>query len=102
MTISNGALQPNSSGGHFVLIVGCSDDGNKFLYVDPWYYGSKLLYKGGVAGSPSQPTNPCYFLGEFETDAASGRGPVLRQTRDSESSFNSAANNFLEVVAGPL
>jgi hypothetical protein len=85
-----------------VLIVGCSDDGNKLLYVDPWFGGSKLVYKGGVAGSPSQPTAPCLFLGEFETDAASRRGPVLRQTRASESSFNSAANNSLEVVAGPL
>src|SRR5262249_16323342 len=75
-----GDLRPTSSGGHFVLIVGWDESANKFLYVDPWLDGSKLAYQGGVAGSPSRPTAPCSFMGMFETDAASSRGPVLRQT----------------------
>ena len=97
--LSHHALQPTSSGGHFVLIVGCNAAADKFLYVDPWEGGSQLLYQGGVIGSKH--TSACQFLGMFAIDHSRGC-PVLRQTKGSEGSFSSARDHYLEVIAGPL
>ena len=93
----NGIVQPNRSGGHFVVIVGCNDTGDQFLYVDPWKTGSKLKYTGGIAGSLPMPE--CLHLGLF-TLRSEARGPVLRQDKKSEFGFTGAS--ALEVVIGPL
>jgi hypothetical protein len=89
-------LQPTSSGGHFVLIVGCNAAADQFLYIDPWPGGSKLQYKGGIASDPYP--DKCKFLGLFVIENLA-RGPVLRQSKDAEGSFS--GDSFLEIIAGP-
>jgi hypothetical protein len=38
--------QPYLDGGHYALIVGCKDQLDSFLCLDPWFGGSKLVTKG--------------------------------------------------------
>jgi hypothetical protein len=99
--LTNGRLQPNLGGGHFVLIVGCSSSADLFLYVDPWPGGSRLIYTGGMRALDPD-TNPCGSLGLF-TLQAGARGPVLRQRSDTCGSFRNDGtdNGYLEVIAGP-
>jgi hypothetical protein len=97
--LAGGLLQPTSSGGHFVVIVGCNDAADLFLYVDPWRGGSKLKYKGGIQNL-NPPSEVCQYMGLFALDKTSGRGPVLRQRKDTEGTFG--GNGYLEVIAGPL
>jgi hypothetical protein len=91
----NGGLQPTRSGGHFLLIVGCNSDADKFLYIDPWPDGSTLTYKGGIEAYPDK----CVFLGMFILDKLA-RGPILRSAKDNTGSFS--GDEFLEVIAGPM
>jgi hypothetical protein len=93
------ALQPDTTGGHFCLIVGSNHAADLFLYVDPWWGGSVLKYEGGM-----QTLNPsiakCEFLGLFELQKTTNRGPVLIQRADTEGTFKGTKR--LEVIAGPL
>ena len=108
MALANGKLIVYLAGGHSVLIVGCNDTGTQFLYIDPWGDGSKMEYKGGIAGFT--PTGKCRQLGMFELvkdetrladESDKGRWTLMRQTTDSEGTFNTGSDNFLEAVAGP-
>ena len=51
MTPENGNLVAYRAGGHTVLIVGCTNNGQEFLYIDPWTGGSMMEYQGGIAGN---------------------------------------------------
>jgi len=93
--------QPYLAGGHFALIVGCNDQLDSFLYLDPWFGGSKLVYKGGIGRSGA--TNMCFYMGLFKSDTSNPRGPVLRQDDSTFGSFGSPhGDGFLEVIQGPL
>lgn len=91
-----GILQATLSGGHTVLIVGCNAAADEFLYVDPWWGGSKLQYKGGIGKDPYP--EKCEFLGIFEVVTTS-RGPVMKTKKSSEGTFT--GDTVLEVVSGP-
>jgi hypothetical protein len=96
----SGTFNVTDSGGHTVLIVGCSADEKKFLYIDPYPKGSKLKYAGGVAGHTAFPN--CDYLGLFEFQPASrGTSDVLRSTTPGDSGIFSG-DQFLEVVSGPV
>jgi hypothetical protein len=99
--IQKGAVNVTGTGGHTVLIVGCSNDRKKFLYIDVWQGGSKLKYTGGYAGRTLFP-DPCAELGLFELQRDAARGiDMLRSTTPGDDPvFN--GSQFLEVVAGPL
>jgi hypothetical protein len=95
-------------GGHTVLIYGCNDAANQFLYLDPWGGGSTLKYEGGIETS-TRPTW-CWYMGIFRSMYDAGRlltggtpgfENVLRQTLDTEGTFNSSAGNYLEIISGP-
>jgi len=90
--------QPSLGGGHYVLIVGCNDQLNSFLYLDPWVGGSKLVYKGGIGRSGE--TDKCFYMGLFKSDTTNPRGPVLRQDESTFGDFD--GSGFLEVINGPL
>jgi hypothetical protein len=89
--------QPYQGGGHYVLIIGCNDQLDTFLYLDPWVGGSRLVYKGGINTSGS---TECFYMGLFKSDASNPRGPVLRQDDSTFGSFDK--DGFLEVINGPL
>ncbi len=90
--------QPFLGGGHYVLIVGCNDQFNSFLYLDPWVGGSTLVYKGGIGRAGE--TDKCFYLGLFKSDTTNPRGPVLRQDDSTFGDFD--ALGFLEAINGPL
>jgi hypothetical protein len=101
-------LYAYDAGGHTVLIFGCSSDVHEFVYIDPWGGGSTLKYYGGIAGD-SRPES-CTYMGKFKSEydaqrlVPGGTPPkenLLRQTRDTEWGFNTAGNNFLEIISGP-
>jgi hypothetical protein len=86
MALVNGKLIAYLAGGHSVLIVGCNRTGTQFLYIDPWGDGSKMEYKGGIAGFT--PTGKCRQLGMFELvkdetrladESDKGRWTLMRQ-----------------------
>ena len=89
MVAANGALQPTSDGGHFVLIVGFN--GEKFLYLDPYPGGSITEYKGGLSFNRRR---KCGYLGVFEL--VRERGLHLRSTADTLGDLVP-----YEVIAGP-
>jgi hypothetical protein len=89
--------QPTLGGGHFVLIIGCNDQLDSFLYLDPWVGGSKLVYKGSIGRSGA---TECFYMGLFKIDATNPRGPVLRPDDSTFGSFDK--DGFLEVINGPL
>ena len=96
----SGVFNVTDSGGHTVLIVGCTADEKKFLYIDPYPKGSKLKYAGGVAGHSVFPD--CHYLGRFEFQPASrGTSDVLRSMTPGDSGLF-AGDQFLEVVSGPV
>jgi hypothetical protein len=99
--IQRGAVNVTGTGGHTVLIVGCSKDRRKFLYIDVWQDGSKLKYTGGYPGRPLFP-DTCNELGLFEVQRdATRKIDILRSTTPGDHPvFN--GTQFLEVVAGPL
>jgi len=93
------------AGGHTVVIVGCDNGGMNFMYVDPWYGGSKMTYAGGI-----EPPVECQSMGIFNAqlhgERKVGDDPVsapnlLVQKWDSYGTFNWSRGNYLEVVAGP-
>jgi hypothetical protein len=99
--IQRGAVNVTGGGGHTVLVVGCSKDRKKFLYIDVWQGGSKLKYTGGYLGRTLFPDH-CDELGIFEMQRDAKRAiDILRSTTPGDDPvFN--GNQFLEVVAGPL
>jgi hypothetical protein len=99
--IQRGAVNVTGSGGHTVLVVGCSKDLRQFLYIDVWQRGSKLKYTGGFPGRALFPEH-CDELGIFEMQRDVNRGiDIMRSTTPGDDPvFN--GNQFLEVVAGPL
>lgn len=91
-----------------MLIYGCNDSANVFLYMDPWGGESTLKYEGGM-GSINRP-DKCAYMGKFSSmyDAdrllsggIPGNENVLRQTLDSQGTFKYAAGNYLEIITGP-
>jgi hypothetical protein len=96
----SGTFNVTDTGGHTVLIVGCSADEKKFLYIDPFQEGSKLKYLGGVTGHGVFPDSN--YLGMFEYQPASrGTSDVLRSiTPGNSPTFQ--GDQFLEVVSGPV
>lgn len=107
-----GSLRETGTGGHTVLIMGCSKDATRFMYFDPYgpdaddsddSHGSKLQYLGGMSGLNTFPET-CRYLGMFEeVDDPDRGGPVLRQdptTIDPVGLW--AGDQYLEVVSGPL
>jgi hypothetical protein len=93
------------AGGHTVVIVGCDNAGMNFMYVDPWFDGSRMTYAGGM-----MPPVECKSMGVFNAQQHStrkvGDDPVsvpnlLVQRWDTYGTFSWAGGNYLEVVAGP-
>ena len=99
--IQKGAVNVTGTGGHTVLVVGCSKDRRSFLYIDVWQGGSKLKYTGGYPGRALFP-DVCSELGLFEMQHdATRKIDILRSTTPGDDPvFN--GTQFLEVVAGPL
>ena len=93
------------AGGHTVVIVGCDNEGMNFMYVDPWFGGSKMTYAGGMM-APVECKSMGIFNAQLHLERRAGDDPVdvpnlLVQKWDTYGSFNSARGNYLEVVAGP-
>jgi hypothetical protein len=107
MTPQNGKLISYLAGGHTVLIVGCDDTLTKFLYIDPWYNGSKMKYEGGIAGNEFRVESQSIGILEVTHDANRRIKPgdtsanIIQQSRKTEGTFKFINDNFLEVVAGP-
>jgi len=103
---TTGRINPSGRGGHFVLIVGCNSGGDVFLYIDPWFGGSKFNYGGGI----SPLADKCLFIGKFKylasstfTEPGGGTrtGPLLVQAAETYGTFGTL-DPYLEVVEGPL
>lgn len=102
-----GQLTAWRAGGHTVVIVGWSAAHNGFMYVDTWPAGSIMKYNGGIPGE--QNPDECWYLGmigpKYDPDrvlvAGDTRYNILRSWTETEHSFNTAAGNYLEIVAGP-
>lgn len=86
----NGALQPERSGGHSVLIVANRD--NRFLYLDPFPQGSRTRYAGGL---PVNTNRICDYMGEF--GLTEERGLHLQTIVSQESVLGE-----MDVITGPL
>lgn len=109
MYVQNRKLVAYYRGGHTTLIVGCDNAASRFLYIDTWPGGSQLKYEGGIGGSLS---DPCKYMGlyvsQFDATRAVGKDidrkapNLVRQDVNTEGSFGTAQNNFLEIVAGPI
>ncbi|MEZ5584131.1 MAG: hypothetical protein R3F37_16540 [Candidatus Competibacteraceae bacterium] len=67
-------LDPTKGGGHTVLIVGCNNSKDRFLYIDPCKGMSKLKYEGGIVPTGVE----CDFLGLFRIESSGLRGPVFK------------------------
>jgi len=92
MLAPNGALQPTSSGGHFLLLVAYNDD--RFLYLDPYPGGSKITYNGGL---PFNQKRACGYMGTMKL-VTDDRGPHL--VSDMEFATKETLGPY-EVIAGP-
>ncbi len=109
MFVQNRKLVAYYSGGHTTLIVGCDSSASKFLYIDTWPGGSHMKYEGGLSGAVA---DRCEYMGmytaKFDPTRAVGSatgsgGPnLLRQDPATEGTFNTAGDNYLEIVAGPI
>ena len=106
-----GKLVAYWKGGHTALIVGCTTDLTQFLYIDPWGGGSKMEYKGGIAGN--KVPGACEHLGLFalthdparrarSTPPANKASNLMRQSLHTEGSFSEAKGNYLEVISAPF
>jgi hypothetical protein len=108
ITPVKGALVAYSAGGHTVVIVGCNASGSEFLYIDPWGGGSKMEYKGGIAGAKFP--GECLQIGKFivaqdpdrRTRAGEVGDNIIRQHPDTAYTFNYGDGSYLEVVAAPF
>ena len=61
MTPENGNLVAYRAGGHTVLIVGCTNNGQEFLYIDPWTGGSMRNTRAGSQATRSR-ANACRLV----------------------------------------
>jgi hypothetical protein len=108
ITPTHGYLVTYATGGHTVVIVGCTTDGKQFLYIDPWGGGSQMEYQGGIAGAKFK--DPCLQIGKFIVDydpdrrvsAADTKPNMIREHVDTQGSFTYSSGNFLEIVAAPF
>ena len=107
MTPHNHMLIAWEAGGHTVVIVGCDKDGKNFMYLDPWFEGSKFAYAGGIGKvTPFDCNSMGIFTGAQDLTRKVDGDPVsapnlLLQRPDSYGSFCPANENVLEVVVGP-
>ena len=71
LTLKDNVIQ-QSGNTHFLTLFGCSNDGKKFVFFDPWPSGSKLRYTSGVGGDINS-----IFRGmlEFHEDEGKFRSP---------------------------
>jgi hypothetical protein len=107
MTTINGGIIAYHAGGHSVLIVGANKANTQFMYIDPWYGGSKMQYKGGIANNKF--SEECEYIGLFDTEydpdrrlkATDIRKNIIRESTTTEGTFTRADGNYLEVEAGP-
>jgi hypothetical protein len=95
MIAANGALQPNLTGGHFILIVGCDAKGEQFLYMDPYPNMSNSEY-AGRGDTENLFSGVCHFLGVMTLQSTASRGSFFRK-----SSTTSGDYPDLEIMAGP-
>ena len=109
MTPKSGKLVAYESGGHSVLIVGYSSKAPlRFLYIDPWGGGSKMQYKGGIAGNKFATECPQLGLLVVTHDPSrqlkpgDSRNNIIKQDASTQYSFSDGAGNFLEVVSSPF
>ena len=104
----NGNLVAYRAGGHTVLIVGCTNNGQEFLYIDPWTGGSMMEYQGGIAGNTFP--GKCVQIGKLivahdpdrrvtPTGAANN---IIRTHVDTQALFRLDNNSYLEVVSAPF
>jgi hypothetical protein len=108
MAPENGNLVAYRAGGHTLLIVGCSKNGQEFLYIDPWTGGSMMEYKGGIAGNafPGQ----CVQIGKLivahdpdrRVAPTGGANNIIRTHIDTQALFRYDNNSYLEVVSAPF
>jgi hypothetical protein len=111
MTPESGDLVAYYPGGHTVLIVGHTDDGTQFLYIDPWSGGSMMEYQGGIVGNKFLPGKCCQIgklIVTHDPDRRVNRSDIgrniIRQHPDTYGAFSLANNppNYLEVVSAPF
>jgi Papain-like cysteine protease AvrRpt2 len=93
------------AGGHTVVIVGCDKNGMNFMYVDPWFGGSKMTYEGGLM-QPIECNSMAIFNAQMHGERKVEDDPLsvpnlLVQRWDTYGTFSWARGNYLEVVAGP-
>lgn len=104
----NGKLVAYDAGGHTVLVVGCNKANTEFLYIDPWFNGSKMEYKGGF--NLNRFATTCEQIGLFVVEYEKSRAidpkdtkpNIIRQKSTTYGTFKPANSNTLEVVAGPF
>ncbi len=95
MIAANGALQPNLTGGHFILIVGCDAKGEQFLYMDPYLNMSKSEY-AGRGDTENIFSGVCHFLGVMKLQSSASRGSYYRKNTTTGGDYPN-----LEIMAGP-
>lgn len=108
MTPENGNLVAYRAGGHTLLIVGCTNDGQQFLYIDPWTGGSMMEYQGGIAGNTFP--GKCVQIGKlivaFDPDRrvkpTGSANNIIRTHADTQALFSYSDNSYLEVVSAPF
>ena len=96
------------AGGHTLLIVGCTNDGQQFLYIDPWTGGSMMEYQGGIAGNTFP--GKCVQIGKlivaFDPDRrvkpTGSANNIIRTHADTQALFSYSDNSYLEVVSAPF
>lgn len=86
---SKNKIDSGKSGGHCLLIVGCNQSQDRFLYIDPFPGLSYSRYAGGIVPIAT----PCRFLGLLKIENSASRGPVFQQDRSYQP---------LEVLECPL
>ena len=108
MAPENGNLVAYRAGGHTVLIVGCTNNGQEFLYIDPWTGGSMMEYKGGIAGNtfPGQCVQIGKLIVAYDPDRrvtpTGGANNIIRTHIDTQALFRYDTNSYLEVVSAPF
>lgn len=100
-SLENGMLGHTSFGAHSVLIIGCSSDAKKFLFIDPWPGGSKYKYEGTIHGAATFGIE-CKHLGVFAimpAPEADRPFDIMMNHPDTQGSHSGDA--YLEVIFGP-
>lgn len=95
MIAPNGALQPNLTGGHFILIVGCDSRAEQFLYMDPYPDMSTSEYDGR-GDTENLFSGVCHFLGVMTLQSTASRGSCFRKSSTTRGDYPD-----LEIMAGP-